>query len=159
VDLNIADLSTAAITGTVRAERVASGENRVEALKLDFSREGQSTGFDLAGRLDGAPLVTKGRVEQRDGGLDIVLQTVEAAPRRIALKLAKPTTIGVANGVATLDGLAIQAGRGSVTVSGRAGETLDLSLRLNSLPAALVNNFAAGLDAEGTITGTVAVKG
>lgn len=159
VDLNIADLSTAAITGTVRAERVASGENRVEALKLDFSREGQSTGFDLAGRLDGAPLVTKGRVEQRAGGLDIVLQTVEAAPRRIALKLAKPTTIGVANGVATLDGLAIQAGRGSVTVSGRAGETLDLSLRLNSLPAALVNNFAAGLDAEGTITGTVAVKG
>lgn len=159
VDLDIADLATAAITGTVRAERIASGENRIEALKLDFSRQGQSTGFDLSGRLDGAPLVTKGQVLQRDGGLDVALQAFEAAPRRIALKLAKPTTIGVSNGVATLEGLTIQAGRGSVAVSGRAGETLDLSLRLNALPAALVNNFAAGLDAEGSIVGTVTVKG
>ncbi|HSX73041.1 MAG TPA: translocation/assembly module TamB domain-containing protein [Shinella sp.] len=159
VDLTIADLSTAAITGTVRAENVASGENRLETLKLDFSREGQATNFDLTGRLDGAPLLTKGQVIQRDGGLDVALQAFEAAPRRIALKLAKPTTIGVTGGVAALDGLTIQAGRGSVAVSGRAGETLDLSVRLTALPAALVNNFAAGLDAEGTIGGTVTVKG
>ncbi|MFC6447325.1 translocation/assembly module TamB domain-containing protein [Shinella zoogloeoides] len=159
VDLSITDLATAAITGTVRAERVASGENRVEALKLDFSREGQATNFDLTGRLDGAPLVTRGKVLQRDGGLDVALQTVEAAPRRIALRLARPTTIGVANGVITLDGLTIQAGSGSVAVSGKAGETLDLSVRLNALPAALANNFAAGLDAGGTIGGTVTVKG
>jgi translocation and assembly module TamB len=159
VDLDISDLATAAVTGTVRAERVASGENRLDGLSLDFSREGQSTAFDLSGRLDEAPLVAKGRVLQRDGGLDVALQAFEAAPRRIALKLAQPTTIGVTNGVATLEGLTIQAGRGSVAVSGRAGETLDLSLRLNALPAALVNNFAAGLDAEGSISGTVAVKG
>ncbi len=159
VDLTIADLSTAAITGTVRAEKVASGENRLETLKLDFSREGQATNFDLTGRLDGAPLLTKGQVIQRDGGLDVALQAFEAAPRRIALKLAKPTTIGVTGGVAALDGLTIQAGRGSVAVSGRAGESLDLSVRLTALPAALVNNFAAGLDAEGTIGGTVTVKG
>ncbi|MGD9480560.1 translocation/assembly module TamB domain-containing protein [Shinella sp. G-2] len=159
VDLAIADLATAAITGTVRAERVASGDNRLDALRLDFSREGQATSFDVTGRLDGAPLVTKGKVLQRDGGLDIALQAVEAAPRRIALKLAKPTTIGVANGIATLDGLTIQAGRGSVAVSGKAGEALDLSLRLNAVPAALINNFAATLGAEGTIGGTVTVKG
>ncbi|MBO3701753.1 MAG: translocation/assembly module TamB, partial [Candidatus Accumulibacter sp.] len=114
VDLTIADLATAAITGTVRAERVASGENRLEALKLGFSREGQATNFDLTGRLDGAPLLTKGKVIQGDGGLDVALQAFEAAPRRIALKLAKPTTIGVTNGVASLDGLTIQAGRGSI---------------------------------------------
>jgi translocation and assembly module TamB len=159
VDLTITDLATAAITGTVRAERVASGENRLETLKLDFSREGQATNFGLTGRLDGAPLLTKGKVIQRDGGLDVTLQAFEAAPRRIAVKLAKPTTIGVANGVAVLDGLTIQTGRGSVAVSGRAGEALDLSVRLSALPAALVNNFAAGLGADGTISGTVTVKG
>ncbi|WP_430439957.1 translocation/assembly module TamB domain-containing protein [Shinella sp.] len=159
VDLTIADLATAAITGTVRAERVASGENRLEALKLGFLREGQATNFDLTGRLDGAPLLTKGKVIQRDGGLDVALQALEAAPRRIALKLAKPTTIGVTNGVASLDGLTIQAGRGSIAVTGRAGEALDLSVRLSALPAALVNNFADGLGAEGTIGGMVTVKG
>jgi len=159
VDLSITDLATAAITGTVRAEQVASGENKMEALKLAFTREGQATNFDLTGRLDGAPLLTKGKVLQREGGLDVALQAFEAAPRRIAVKLAKPTTIGVTDGVATLDGLTIQAGSGSVAVSGKAGETLDLSLRLNALPAALVNNFAAGLDADGAIGGTVTVKG
>ncbi|WPE21525.1 translocation/assembly module TamB domain-containing protein [Shinella zoogloeoides] len=159
VDLSITDLATAAITGTVRAEQVASGENKLEALKLAFTREGQATNFDLTGRLDGAPLLTRGKVLQREGGLDVALQAFEAAPRRIAVKLAKPTTIGVTNGVATLDGLTIQAGSGSVAVSGKAGETLDLSLRLNALPAALVNNFAAGLDADGAIGGTVTVKG
>lgn len=159
VDLSVADLATLAITGSVRAERFALGENRIDALKLDFSREGQATSFDLGGRLDEAPLVAKGRVLQRDGGLDVALQSFEAAPRRIALKLAKPTKISVDNGIAALDGLTIQAGAGSVAVSGRAGETLDLSLRLNALPAALVNNFAAGLGAEGAIGGTVTVKG
>ena len=159
VDLEITDLATAAISGTVRAERVASGENRLDTLKLAFSRAGEATNFDLSGRLDGAPLVTKGKMVQRGGGLDVALQAFEAAPRRIALRLARPTTIGVAGGVATLDGLTIQAGRGSVAVSGRAGETLDLSLRLNALPAALINNFSAGLGAEGTIGGTVTVKG
>ncbi|MCJ8057118.1 translocation/assembly module TamB [Shinella curvata] len=159
VDLDITDLATAAISGTVRAERVASGENRLDALKLEFSRAGQATNFDLTGRLDGAPLITKGQVLQREGGLDVALQAFEAAPRRIALKLARPTTIGVTGGVVSLEGLTIQAGRGSIAVSGKAGETLDLSLRLDALPAALVNNFAAGLGAEGTIGGTVTVRG
>ncbi|UNK38526.1 translocation/assembly module TamB [Shinella sp. H4-D48] len=159
VDLTITDLATLAITGTVRADRIVSGENRVDALNLDFSREGQATRFDLGGRLDNAPLVAKGQVLQRNGGLDAALQTFEAAPRGIALKLARPTTIGVDNGVAVLDKLTIQAGTGSVAVSGRAGETLDLSLGLNALPAALVNNFAPGLGAEGAIGGTVTVKG
>lgn len=159
VDLSVADLATAAITGTVRAERVVSGENRVEALTLDFSREGQATTFDLTGRLDGAPLMTKGKVLQRDGGLDIALESAAASPRGIALKLARPATVRVSDGVAALDGLTVQAGGGSVAVSGRAGETLDLSLRLDGLPAALANNFAAGLDAAGAISGTVAVKG
>lgn len=159
VDLEIADLATAAVSGTVRAERVSSGENRLDGLNLAFLREGTSTGFDLSGRLDGKPLATKGRVEQRAGGLDIALQSFEAAPRGIALKLAKPTRIAVADGAAVLDALTVQAGRGTVAVSGRAGETLDLSLRLNAVPAGLVETFSPGLAPEGSIGGTVTVKG
>jgi translocation and assembly module TamB len=159
VDLTITDLATLAINGTVRAERIVSSGNRVDALSLDFSREGQATRFDLGGRLDNAPLVAKGQVVQRAGGLDVALQTFEGAPRGIALKLAGPSTIAVDNGVAVLDKLTIQAGTGSVAVSGRAGETLDLSLGLNAVPAALINNFSPGLGAEGAIGGTVTVKG
>ncbi|MCP8897317.1 translocation/assembly module TamB [Shinella daejeonensis] len=159
VDLEISDLSTVAATGTVRADRVAAGENRLEALRLDFSREGTNTGFELAGKLDGAPLSTSGRVEQRPQGLAVALQSFEAKPRGIAVKLARPTTIEVVDGAARIDGLTVETGSGSVTASGRAGEALDLTVKLNALPAALANNFAAGLDAEGRIDGTVIVKG
>jgi translocation and assembly module TamB len=159
VDLAIADLKAAAISGEVRAETVASGANRIEALQLAFQRQGTSTGFDLTGRYDGAPLKTKGTIEQQGSDVAIVLQSFEAAPRQIAVRLAKPTTIGVSEGAAVLQGLTIDAGRGNIVVAGRAGSALDLSVKLNALPASLVNAFAAGLGAEGTIGGTVTVKG
>lgn len=158
VNLAVSDLADLAVTGTVKAAAVAAGENRLEALKLDFSRQGQSTAFDLAGRFDNAPLTVEGKLLQ-DGGLAVALDAFEAAPRRIPLKLAKPTTIRIADGAAVLDGLTIRAGSGSVAVTGKAGEALDLAVRLDALPAALANTFAAGLDAGGAIGGTVAVKG
>ena len=158
IDLAVSDLTSLAVTGTVEAAGVAAGENRLEALKLDFSREGRSTAFDIAGRFDNAPLTVKGKVLQ-EGGLAVALDAFEAAPRRIPLKLAEPTTIRIVDGAAVLDGLTIRTGSGSVAVTGKAGETLDLSVRLDALPAALANTFAAGLDAGGTIGGTVTVKG
>ncbi|MDX3929774.1 MAG: translocation/assembly module TamB domain-containing protein [Shinella sp.] len=159
VDLRIADLKTAAITGSVRTESLVAGANRLEGLNLAFNREGAVTNVDLGGRYDGAPLVARARIEQQGSRINVGLDRFEAAPRRIAVRLANPTRIGVDGGTVTLDGLTIAAGSGNIAVSGTAGEALDLSARLNALPASLVNAFAAGLGAEGTIGGTVTVKG
>ncbi len=67
--------------------------------------------------------------------------------------------IAIEKGTVRLNALTVQASRGTIAVSGTAGEKLDITAKLNALPAALVNAFAPNLGAEGTIAGTVDVDG
>ncbi len=159
VDLSIVDLTMAAIAGEVRASRLTVGENRLEALRLAFTREGAKTGIDVTGLYDGAPLSANGEIEQQGGRISVALTRLEAAPRGIPLRLDRPVTITLGEGSAALRDVVIGTGNGSIAISGTAGERLDLTARLNALPANLVNTFAAGLGADGTINGTVTVGG
>ncbi|ACP26814.1 conserved hypothetical protein [Sinorhizobium fredii NGR234] len=158
-DIRIADIAALAIRGTVRADSVAQGQNRVSALNLTFDQQGGRTGFDVAGQYDGAPLVAKGDLSSAGGRTEVRLASLSAAPRKLPLKLARPTVVAIENGVVRLGDLTIQASNGTIAVAGTAGERLDISARLNALPAALINTFAATLGAEGTIDGTVNLSG
>ncbi|SIR39383.1 autotransporter secretion inner membrane protein TamB [Rhizobium sp. RU20A] len=159
VNVKVDDVATLRASGTVTAERLSAGENRLVGLKLAFTQESAGTGLDLTGTYDGAPLATKARIVPAPNSLTIALDSLTASPRRIPLRLAAPTTIRVVDGTAVLDGATIAASGGAITVTGRAGQALDLALALKSVPADLVNVFAAGLGAEGSISGNVTVKG
>ncbi|RDL49854.1 Translocation and assembly module TamB [Ensifer sp. M14] len=158
-DITIADLSALAIKGSVRAETIAQGPNRVSGLSLDFTQQAGKTGFAIDGRYDGGPLTAKGDLTSSNGRTEIRLSSFGATPRQIALKLAAPTVIVIEKGTVRLNALTVQASRGTIAVSGTAGEKLDITAKLNALPAALVNAFAPNLGAEGTIAGTVDVDG
>ncbi|OAP39124.1 hypothetical protein AU381_08455 [Sinorhizobium glycinis] len=158
-DIRIADIATLAIRGTVKAESVAQGQNRVSAVNLTFEQQSGRTGFEVAGQYDGAPLSAKGDLASAGGRTEIRLASLSAAPRRLPLKLARPTVLAIENGTVRLGDLTIQASKGTIAVAGTAGETLDISAKLNALPAALINTFAATLGAEGTIDGTVEISG
>ncbi|RVA59384.1 hypothetical protein, partial [Mesorhizobium sp. M7A.F.Ca.CA.001.11.2.1] len=69
------------------------------------------------------------------------------------------STLSIANGTASIEKLALDVGGGSVTLSGTAGQTLDLAAQFSALPAALANEFSPGLDAVGTLSGTAGVTG
>lgn len=159
IDLTISDLKAFAAKGTVKASEIAAGSNRIANLGLAFTQEAGKTGFDLKADYDNAPLLTAGSIESADGTTRIDLQSLSAAPRNIPLKLAQPGGISVKDGQATLSKLTIQAGSGSVTVNGSAGEALNLDVDIANLPASLANAFVAALDAEGTISGKIAVRG
>lgn len=159
VDVTVSDLAALAIKGTVTAESVASGANTASNINLAFTQEGGQTGFDLASTYDGGPLAAKGSVSSKDGATNVRIDSFSATPKRIALKLASPSTIVVRDGSVRLDKLTIQTGNGRVAVSGTAGAALDLGIGIDALPAALVNAFAPTLGAEGAISGTVTVKG
>ncbi|PDT82085.1 hypothetical protein CO676_19400 [Sinorhizobium sp. BJ1] len=158
-DIRIADIAALAIRGTVRAESVAQGQNRISAVNLTFEQQGGRTGFDVAGQYDGAPLSAKGDLASAGDLTEIRLASFAAAPRRLPLKLARPTVVAIENGVVRLGDLTIQASRGTIAVAGTAGATLDISAKLNAVPAGLINTFAATLGAEGTIDGTVELSG
>jgi translocation and assembly module TamB len=159
IDLTIADLTTGQLSGKVTADTIVSGANRLSDLALTFDRAGNETQFDLKSRYDGAPMTAKGAVEQQAEGIIVSLSSFSAAPKKIPVKLNKPTRFEIRNGAVALTDLAISAGKGSITVNGTVGKALDITAKINALPASIANTFASGLDAAGTISANVIVKG
>ncbi len=158
VDLTITDLKAIAAEGTVRATRIASGAAAVTDLVLGVTHGGTTTAFDLAAKYDNAPLTATGALETAQG-LAVGINTFSAAPRSIPIKLVQPTRIVVANGGAELAGLTLATGSGSVSVSGTAGSTLDLTAKINALPANLISTFVPAINAAGNISGTITATG
>ncbi len=159
VALSIDDLKAFSASGGIRADAIASGANRIADLNLTFTQQGSRTDFDLKSSYDNAPLTTRGSVETAGGQTTVNLDSFAGAPRTIPVKLASPTRIVIKDGIASLNGLTLQTGGGSITVDGTAGQTLNINARIANLPASLANVFAPSLAAEGTISGTVAVTG
>src|SRR5690606_3358082 len=77
----------------------------------------------------------------------------------ITAQLAEPTTVEIAGSTARLDDLTITAAGGTATVSGSAGQTLDLDVRLAERPAAALARFAPGMHPRGTLSGTAQITG
>lgn len=158
-DLTVDDLMTLAANGKITAETINAGAASIAGLNLDIDHAGTATTFDLNARYNNAPLVLKGSADTARGGVDVKLDALSATPRGIAVKLAQPTSIAVDGGAARLSNLVIQTGNGRVEINGTAGSTLDISANIRALPANLANAFSPGLDAAGTISGSVTAKG
>jgi len=143
----------------IRRDDLVISKPAVALTGLTFTQQGSRTDFDLKSTYDNAPLTTRGSVETADGQTVVNLDAFAGAPRTVPVKLAAPTKIVIKNGVASLNGLTLQTGGGSVTVDGTAGQSLNINAKIANLPASLANVFAPTLAAEGAISGTVAVSG
>lgn len=159
VALSSSDLQSLALEGSIKAARIDAGSALLESPALQLSRNGNRTDVDLSGRYDNAPLSGKTTITQDGGRLAIALQNFAAAPRGIAVTLAKPAAITMQNGNVTIDSLEMKAGGGTVSLKGSAGDVLDLAAEIKALPASLANGFKANLDASGTISGTINASG
>ncbi len=158
-DIKVDDLQALAINGNVNAKTITAGAASISGLVLGIDHSGTATTFDLNARYDNAPLVLKGRADTGTSPLTVGIDTFTATPRGIPVRLTDPTAIVVNNGTARISNLTIQTGNGRVVVNGTAGSTLNINAAIRSLPANLANAFSPGLDAAGTISGTVTAKG
>lgn len=159
IQLAIGDVAALSVEGSVRAAVVASGANRLDTPEVTFSRAGSRTDFNAKAQYDAAPLEAAGSIEQQSQGLAIALDRFSARPRGIALALAAPTKLAVVDGTVQIGKTVINAGTGTVTVTGSAGATLDIRADIASLPASLAATFAPALAPAGTISGLVEAKG
>ncbi|MFF0921412.1 translocation/assembly module TamB domain-containing protein [Rhizobium leguminosarum] len=159
IDVTVSDLKALAANGTIKAEEVSAGTNRLAGLSLRFAKQQDHTDFDLNAAYDGNPVLAAGNIEAADGTMHLNLDRFSASLRNIPIELAAPTQVAVGGGAASLNELTLKTGTGSVTVTGSAGETLKLDADIRELPAALANGFVPNLSAGGTISGTIAVTG
>ncbi|TPN78433.1 translocation/assembly module TamB [Mesorhizobium sp. CU2] len=148
-----------AISGTIKADSVTSGSTVVSGIGIDLKRDGDWTNFTGGATASGIPATATGRVKIANGTTSVEIASGEATVRGIKAAIAEPSSVSVTNGVATVEKLALNLGGGSATVSGTAGQTLDLTANLANLPVALANDFVPGLDGAGTVEGTAHVTG
>lgn len=152
-------LKAPAIAGKVKADTITSGSTVISGIDVDLKRDGDWTGFSGGATVAGIPASAAGRVRIANGITAIELASGEAIIRGIRAAIAQPSALTIANGIVSIENLALGVGGGSVAVSGTAGQTLDLAATLSAVPAALANDFSPGLDAVGALSGTAQVTG
>ena len=148
-----------AVSGRVQAATVTSGKTVAKDIDVRLTQQSGWTGFDGGATVADIPARASGRVQVANGRTVIELAAGEATVRGLRARLARASRIEIADGTTTLADVALDIGGGNVVVSGTAGTNLNLNATLTAVPASVVNNFAPGLDAAGTISGTAKVTG
>ncbi|MBZ9848784.1 translocation/assembly module TamB domain-containing protein [Mesorhizobium sp. CA14] len=148
-----------AISGTIKADSVTSGSTVISGIGIDLKRDGDWTNFTGGATASGIPATATGRVKIANGTTSVEIASGEATVRGIKAAIAEPSSLSIANGVTSIEKLALNLGGGSATISGSAGQILDLTANLANLPLALANDFMPGLDGTGTLEGTAHVTG
>ncbi|CCM77562.1 translocation/assembly module TamB domain-containing protein [Rhizobium mesoamericanum] len=159
INVMVTDLKAFAATGTITAQEISSGSNKVESLAISFTQQQNRTNFDLGATYDANPLIASGSIEVNAGTTLLRLDRFLAKPRKIPVELALPSEVSISGGTITLSAVELKTGDGSIHVSGTIGETLDIKADIRDLPASLANSFVPKLDAAGTISGKVTVTG
>lgn len=160
VDATVSDyVSAPAVAGRVQAATVTSGTTVIRGVDVRLTQQSGWTGFDGGATVSDIPARAVGRVQVAGGRTVIELASGEATVRGLVARLARASRVEIAGGTTRLDNVAVDVGGGTAVVSGTAGSTLNLNATLTSVPASVVNNFAPGLDAGGTISGTARVTG
>ncbi|TFF24952.1 hypothetical protein E3C22_06090 [Jiella endophytica] len=102
-----------------------------------------------------------GTIENPDATFDI--QGSGITTDEIARSGIKPLDLRLAgsyaDGTADIQTGVVNVGDGSLNVTGRVGDNLDVTAKVNKLPVGLANGFVEGLGASGTISGTAKASG
>ncbi|UIJ71241.1 translocation/assembly module TamB domain-containing protein [Aurantimonas sp. HBX-1] len=161
--LDLAEANVAVGDGSLTASGTI-GETLDLALRASDLPVGLANGFvpglDAEGIISGTASAS-GSLSDPSATFDLTgsgITTREIAASGVApldLRLAG----SYADGTADLETAVVNVGDGSLTASGRIGETLDVAVDVNSIPVGLVNGFVDGLGAEGTISGTARATG
>lgn len=148
-----------AISGKVKALSVISGGTSIRDINISLTRDGSWTGFSGDATIDDIVAQAAGRVALAGDTTVVELASAAARMRGLSPVLARPATITVKDGTATLDRLALALSSGRIEITGTAGQQLNLNITLAALPASVVNAFAPGTGAAGTLSGSARIAG
>jgi translocation and assembly module TamB len=160
IDLAATDLFGAPIVeGRFAARSLAFGGMAIAAAEGTARRIGERTEFDVVASLAEGEAALAGSLDPIPGGFAVALDRLSLTHAGETLRLAEPSVVEVRDGTAVLDRLALAVNGGRAVVSGRAGATLDIRAEVAGFSAALANAVAPALEAQGTISGTLAATG
>ncbi|WP_319528917.1 translocation/assembly module TamB domain-containing protein [uncultured Cohaesibacter sp.] len=137
----------------------ASGE-RVRNLTAKMQGNSGTLPFSLDANVSNAPMALQGVLRQSASGTQVELSRFTGKYKGIALALAKATSIDLTNGVTLANPLELTVDGGTVTVSGAAGDALDLTVAIRGLPLSIADKVAStGEAVSGQLTLDATVSG
>lgn len=148
-DLEIADLLTDATpvhSVSLQARPDSNGTSVDGEMKLDSSG---TDGLSLKAHIS----------EPASGAYLLALSDLALRYQGLTSRLKDPTTISYQQGIASIAPLELQFGDGSLALAGKAGETLDLTAELKSVPLDLANAFVPSLGLGGVLSGKASASG
>ena len=146
------------LDGRLDADRLVAAGQQIDAVRLAAIASPSGSDVTLSAKARGFAL---------DGGVRIVpadetrieIQRLSAARGGDRFALSGPAAITLRDGGAVIDGLALTAGSGRITVAGRAGRDLDLRVGIRALPLSLVRIAVPDLALSGTLDGEADLHG
>lgn len=161
IDLSVTDPRvSAAIQGTVDATGIETGSLAITTARLTAQPEGTGTRLGLDANAQGAMLAARGLLAMQGDTQTLRLDTLRVARDRTTATLTAPATLTYGGGSASVDRFALAlSGGGNLTVQGRAGDTLDLTLEARAVPLALAALADPSLSPSGTLAANARITG
>ncbi|PVB63522.1 translocation/assembly module TamB domain-containing protein [Labrenzia sp. 011] len=151
------------ITADIRLAGLLTDATPIHAADISATPDGDGTAVTAQVSMDKDSrdgLSLKARISEPESGAYLLaLQELALTYEGVASALMQPTSISYSGGEATIAPLALKLGDGSLSLSGKAGQSLDLAANLKSVPLNLANAFLPSLGLGGTLSGNVAAKG
>lgn len=148
-DLTLQDLLTSATpirSATLSARPDGTGTAIAADIRIE---DGADDGLTMSAHVS----------EPQAGQYLLALKDLGLKYQGLSSRLLQPANISHANGTTTLEPVELKLGSGSLTVSGQAGEILDLTASFNKVPLNLANAFVPSLGLDGTLSGQAKASG
>nr|WP_257098735.1 translocation/assembly module TamB domain-containing protein [Pseudovibrio flavus] len=150
------------LDGEVLVSALKAGEFVVNTVNFNANTSGDTIAFEGKAVLaqDDQFVALNGELATLDdGGFTLTLNELDGSYDGIDTKLNQPARITVGSGQQAIEALVLELGDGRLTVSGSAGENLDVKADLASIPVSLANAFVPDLALAGQFNGTATVTG
>ncbi|MBN9000119.1 MAG: hypothetical protein J0H54_12255, partial [Rhizobiales bacterium] len=160
IDLSVVDPSgLPVLDGRATLSGLVAGAQRIETATLTARSAGRATDITLDTAFLGASIAARANVAPAGADTRIRLDELRVARDKAVVTLSAPANITFGKDGVAVDSLKLATGGGGATISGRAGQRLDLTADIRNLPLALAAIASPGLDLRGTLSGNARITG
>ncbi len=146
------------INADVTVDRAQVAGEAITGIKFNAKGTTEASDLTLSAKARGFDLSANGRLTPGEP-LRFELSRFDARRDGRKIALSQPARFAMADGGVTIDGLKLAIERGTVSVDGKAGDTLDLKLAVNALPLSAARILAPNLNLAGTLDASAQVRG
>lgn len=141
------------------AQKVDAGGLPIERLSASGRGPLAALEVEATGRHRQGEIAATGRLKVDRSPTKVALSSLTLARDGRAVRLSEPSTITIERGRIDIPGLRLQAGDGSLVISGGAGRDMDLAVEPRAFPIWALGLVTEPPPASGKVTGRIVLKG